>query len=83
MSAPLALDRPDQDQLFELLAPAPEPLRDRRRPEVAAGPTLLETLDTAWDALRATGSTACPTCGGRMERVAGVGSCGGCGSRLG
>ena len=82
MSAPLALDRPDQDQLFELLAPRPEPARDRRSAEAPVGPTLLETLDDAWQNLLATGSAPCPACGAPMERVAGTGSCGGCGSCL-
>jgi hypothetical protein len=46
------------------------------------GLTLGALVTGVWEGLHAAGVAGCPACGGRMERVAGVGRCGGCGSAL-
>jgi len=46
------------------------------------GLTLGRKLDSVWEGLHAAGAAGCPVCGARMERAAGVGSCGGCGSSI-
>jgi hypothetical protein len=45
-------------------------------------PTLGRSLELTWEGLRAAGVAGCPLCGGRMERFAGSGRCGCCGTRL-
>jgi hypothetical protein len=44
--------------------------------------TLGQLVDSVWEGLHAAGAAGCPVCGGRMERAAEVGRCGGCGSAL-
>ena len=46
------------------------------------GLTLGQQLDSVWEGLLAAGAAGCPVCGARMERAAGAGHCGGCGSSL-
>ena len=46
------------------------------------GLTLGQLVDSVWEGLHAAGVAGCPVCGGRMERAAHVGRCGGCGSAL-
>ena len=44
--------------------------------------TLEQRLDRVWEGLLAAGAAECPLCGGDMERAAGAGRCGDCGTKL-
>jgi hypothetical protein len=57
---------------------------EREEPTVSDGGrlTLGQLVDSVWEGLHAAGAAGCPVCGTRMERVADVGRCGGCGSSL-
>jgi hypothetical protein len=74
ISAPLA---PSFEQDFALRREHGEP-----RYSDGGGLTLEQRLDSVWEGLHAAGAAGCPVCGARMERAAGVGSCGGCGASL-
>jgi hypothetical protein len=60
------------------------PHRGHEEPTVSdgGGLTLGQLVDSVWEGLHAAGAAGCPACGGRMQRVAGVGRCGGCGAAL-
>ena len=56
--------------------------RQEPRHSDGGGLTLGRLVDSVWEGLHAAGAAGCPVCAGRMTRVAGEGSCGGCGSVL-
>jgi hypothetical protein len=55
---------------------------EKTRTSDGGRPTLGRKLELTWEGLRAAGVAVCPLCGGRMERRAGAGRCGCCGTKL-
>ena len=74
----LATAAPPLEQDFALREEHEEP-----RNSDGGGLTLGQLVDSVWEGLHAAGVAGCPVCGGRMERTAEMGHCGGCGSTLG
>ena len=64
------------------LAPARGGDHERLRRSDGGRPTLEQRLGRAWEGLLAAGAAECPMCGGAMERTAGAGRCGDCGTTL-
>jgi hypothetical protein len=64
------------------LAPEGDGGHERLRRSDGGRPTLEQRLGRAWEGLTAAGAAECPMCGEAMERVNGVGRCGGCGTTL-
>jgi hypothetical protein len=57
--------------------------REESRASGGSGrPTLERKLGLTWEGLLATGVASCPICSSRMERRAGAGRCGCCGTKL-
>jgi hypothetical protein len=55
---------------------------EQLRRSVGGRLTLEQRLDRVWEGLHAAGAAECPLCGGQMERSAGAGRCGDCGTTL-